>query len=196
MDPKPVTLEGRYARLEPLSLAHAAQLFEVAREPSIWSYMPVFPPKSVADVEGWIREAQKELEFGVQLPFAIVSLATNCAVGSSRYLDIRRAHRGLEIGWTWLAPHVQRSGVNTECKLMLLRHAFDELGVLRVQLKTDGRNEKSQRAIERLGATREGVLRRHIVCPDGFVRDTVMYSILREEWPSVRARLEALLERG
>jgi RimJ/RimL family protein N-acetyltransferase len=117
----------------------------------------------------------------------------NLVVGSTRYLDIRAKHRGLEIGGTWYDVAYQRTGVNTECKFLLLRHAFEVLQCARVQLKTDLRNERSQRAIERIGAMREGVLRNHVIMPDGYLRSTVMYSITHEEWPEVKSRLEHLM---
>jgi RimJ/RimL family protein N-acetyltransferase len=129
------------------------------------------------------------------VPFAIVLRASGRAVGSTRYIDIRRAHRGLEIGWTWIGREWQRTAVNSECKRLLLEHAFEVLGALRVQLKTDARNTRSQRAIERLGAKREGVLRAHMVLADGFVRDSVMYSVIAAEWPSVKQGLERCADR-
>jgi RimJ/RimL family protein N-acetyltransferase len=135
------------------------------------------------------------------VPFAIVEKsppgaigrAPGRAIGSTRYLDIRREHRGLEIGWTWLGRAWQRTAANTECKLLLLEHAFEALGALRVQLKTDARNLASQRAIERIGAVREGVLRAHMVVREGFVRDSVMYAVTAGEWPEVKGKLEGLL---
>jgi RimJ/RimL family protein N-acetyltransferase len=140
-----------------------------------------------------IRQALVETEAGREVAFAIVSSASGTAVGSTRYLDIQRAHRALEIGWTWIGPPWQRTAINTECKLLLLGHAFDNLGAHRVTLKTDARNVRSQRAIERIGAVREGVLHRHRVCWDGFVRDTVYYGIVDGEWPQVKTRLEGML---
>ena len=196
MDPRPVVLEGRHARLEPLAPRHAADLAQAGGDPSIWTWMPRPPLRGVDDARAMIAEALEAARDGSQLPFALVARASGRAVGSTRYLDVRRAHRGLEIGWTWIAPSHQRTAVNTEAKRMLLAHAFEELGALRVQLKTDDRNERSQRAIERLGARREGVLRAHMVRPDGSVRDTVMYSIVAAQWPEVRARLDERLARG
>ena len=127
--------------------------------------------------------------------FAIVEAASGRAVGSTRFLDILRAHRALEIGWTWVGASFQRTAINTECKLLLLGHAFDGHGAHRVTLKTDARNLRSQRAIERIGGVREGVLRRHRVCWDESVRDTVYYGIVDHEWPQVKARLEAKIRR-
>jgi RimJ/RimL family protein N-acetyltransferase len=187
-----VTLSGRLVRLEPLSPGHAADLAEAGRDEEVWRLMPYGPVTTEAAMAEFIRSALGQAS---DRPFAVVHAPTGRAVGSTRYLDIRPAHRGLEIGGTWYAPAHQRTGVNTECKYLLLRHAFEALGCIRVQLKTDQRNERSQRAIERLGAVREGVLRNHVIMPDGYRRATVMYSITDEEWPGVRARLERLIAR-
>jgi N-acetyltransferase len=193
MDVRPLVLEGTYARLEPLDLHHAEDLCAVGGDDRIWPYMPRLALGSVADAQQMIEAATAAAAGGLQLPFAIIERATGRAVGSTRYLDIRRNDRGLEIGWTWLGVAYQRTPINTECKYLLLRHAFDDLGAVRVQLKTDLRNVRSQAAIERLGATREGVLRKHVILWNGFIRDTVYYSILDDEWPGVRQRLEAIL---
>jgi RimJ/RimL family protein N-acetyltransferase len=140
-----------------------------------------------------IRQALIETEAGREVAFALVSAASGSAVGSTRFLNIERPHRALEIGWTWIGPAWRRTAINTECKLLLLSHAFEDLGAHRVTLKTDARNLRSQRAIERIGGVREGVLRRHRVCWDGFVRDSVYYGIVDGEWPQVKSRLEAML---
>jgi len=179
-------LEGRWVRLVPLSDDHAGDLFTAGRDAEIWRYMPLKAFASVEDARAFIGEA---LGAPSQAAFAIVEKASGKAVGSTRYFDIRSEHRGLEIGWTWIGLAHQRTPVNTECKRLLLGHAFEKLGMLRVQLKTDARNERSQRAIERIGAVKEGVLRAHMVMPDGFLRDSVMYSITAAEWPVVRKRL-------
>jgi RimJ/RimL family protein N-acetyltransferase len=186
-----VILEGRHARLEPLASSHAPELLAAAQDDSIWRYMPIARPQTLLDLERMIADALAAEERGEQLPFAIVERASGRAVGSTRYLDLRLAHRGLEIGWTWLATAAQRTALNTECKLLLLTHAFESLGCLRVQLKTDLRNLRSQAAIERLGARKEGVLRKHYVLWDGYVRDSVLYSITDAEWPAVKQRLSA-----
>jgi RimJ/RimL family protein N-acetyltransferase len=191
--PQPVTLNGATIRLEPLSLSHAADLFQAAAEKTIWSYMPLSGFPSIEAVEDWIRASLAGQAAGTDLPFAIVLQDTGIAVGSTRYMDIRLAHRGLEIGWTWLAPGVQRTRVNSEAKYLLLKHAFEDLGAVRVQLKTDARNTRSQRAIERIGAVMEGSLRRHMQMWDGHIRDTIYYSILDSEWPTAKRRLEAML---
>lgn len=193
--PKPVSLVGRHVRLEPLVLRHAADLFDAGRDPSIWTYLsrPTF--RDLSDTEGWLEEALAEVAAGRQIAFATVDLKTGRAVGSTRYLDVRPADRGIEIGSTWLGTAAQRTAVNTESKYLLLEHAFETLGALRVQLKTDARNVRSQNAIARIGATREGVLRRHMIVRDGYVRDSVYFSIVDSEWPSVKASLLAKLGR-
>jgi RimJ/RimL family protein N-acetyltransferase len=193
--PGPVTLEGRHVRLEPLGLHHAPDLREAGSDPSIWSYLSGTAFRDLAHTEAWIAGVLPEVEAGRQVAFATVDLPTGRAVGSTRYLDIRPADRGIEIGSTWLGVAAQRTAVNTESKFLLLRHAFETLGAVRVQLKTDARNVRSQNAIARIGAVREGVLRRHMVVRDGYVRDSVYFSIVDEEWPSVKAALLARLAR-
>jgi RimJ/RimL family protein N-acetyltransferase len=192
-DPRPIVLTGLGASLEPLTLAHASDLLAAGGDETTWAFMPRPALRSLADAESMIRQALAECEAGREVPFAIVEKSTGRAVGSTRWLDIQRPHRALEIGWTWLGPRWQRTAINTECKLLLLEQAFDGLGAHRVTLKTDARNERSQRAIERIGGVREGVLRRHRVCWDGFVRDTVYFGILDGEWSEVRKRLDAML---
>ncbi|MBA2393759.1 MAG: GNAT family N-acetyltransferase [Ktedonobacteraceae bacterium] len=193
---EPITLTGKLVRLEPLQMKHAAELYQAAKDhPDIWTYMPLNPIRSLADMEQVIAKACQKQEEGTSLPFAIIDLAHNRAVGSTRYLDIQPAHRGLEIGWTWLSPLVQRTGINTECKYVLSQYAFETWGAIRVQLKTHHLNLKSQRAIERLGAVKEGTLRNHVIMPDGSYRHSVYYSIIDSEWPVVKAGLEAKMQR-
>lgn len=187
--PRPAVLEGRWARLEPLSTHHAAGLLQIGAEEETWRFTSRSPFRAQDDALQYINAAQANA-----VAFAILDRATGRVAGSTRYFDIRPRDRGLEIGHTWLGVPFQRTGINTECKYLLLRHAFEDLGAFRVQLKTDARNLRSQEAIERLGATREGVLRHHMLLPDGHLRDTVMYSIVHPEWPSVRDRLERLME--
>jgi len=176
--------------LEPIDERHRDDLLAAAAEdPETWRYMRDNLAAGIAAWPAYLADALRP-EF---VTWATVERATGRAVGSSRFGDISPGDGRVEIGWTWIAPSRQRSAVNTEAKLLQLSYAFDELGATRVALKTDGRNERSQRAIERLGAVREGVLRRHIRMPDGFIRDTVYYSILSDEWPTVRARLEERL---
>ena len=192
-DPRPTVLAGTHVALQPLELAHAKDLFAAGVDDATWVHMPRSAPRSVADAESMIRQALIETEAGREVAFAIVALASGKAVGSTRFLDIQRPHRALEIGWTWIGAPWQRTAINTECKLLLLRHVFDELLAHRVTLKTDARNLRSQRAIERIGGVREGVLRRNRVCWNGFVCDTVYYGIVDHEWPHVKTRLEGML---
>ena len=196
-DPKPITLTGDRVRLEPLHDGHARDLLAVGSDPDIFKYLPRPALRALEDARAWIAEAGTERNDGRQIPFAIVELAGGRAVGSTRYLDLRPHDRALEIGWTWLGKAYQRTGINRECKLLLLRHAFEDLGAIRVQLKTDGRNVQSQTAIERIGGVREGVLRDSMIMWDGHLRDSVYYSILAREWPQVKEKLEAgLVARG
>ena len=190
---EPVILYGSRARLEPLGPAHAAGLYSVSQDPDIWAYMPVDPSHSLEAITTWIEAALRARAEGQQMPFAIVDVHSGKVVGSTRYLNIAPSDYGLEIGWTWLAREVRRTAVNTECKYLLLRHAFESLGAIRVQLKTDSRNQRSQRAIERLGAVREGVLRKQMILENGYQRDAVMYSIIATEWPEVKSGLEEKL---
>jgi RimJ/RimL family protein N-acetyltransferase len=189
MDIQPTTLEGRAARLVPLSTEHAADL-SAHCSPDLFTYHfppPDFSPAGFGVLIQFLNHAPG------YCPFAIVDKASGKVIGVTSYLDIRAADRGVEIGFTWIAKPYQGTLINPECKYLLFRHAFDEQQAVRVQLKTDLRNMQSQRAIEKLGAVREGVLRKHMIRPDGYIRDTVMYSVTADEWPDVRARLEARL---
>ncbi|MGH7656068.1 MAG: GNAT family N-acetyltransferase [Gemmatimonadaceae bacterium] len=188
----PVTLAGRFVSLEPLTLAHGDALAEFARDPSIWSWMPTRALDRVG-LDAWIGEALAAQKAGTALPFATVLLAENRVVGSTRFLNISARDGRVEIGATWIGVPYQRSAVNTEAKLLMLRHAFETLGATRVELKTHSENVKSRRAIERIGATFEGIHRKHMLHNDGSRRDTVWYSILDDEWPAVNARLEEML---
>lgn len=192
-DPQPLVLEGEHVRLEPLRAEHLEGLIEAGRDESIWTWLPRGPFADIEEAREWFLEAQYEFDNGVTIPFTTIHRASGRVAGSTRYLDIQRPSRGLEIGWTWISPEFQRTALNTECKLLLLRHAFEEQGAARVQFKTDARNLPSQRALERLGATPEGTLRRNLRVREGFLRDSVYYSILEDEWPDVRARLENFL---
>lgn len=183
-------------RLEPLQMKHAAELYEVSQDQAIWTYMLTRPPRSLADMEQIIAAALQDQETRTCQPFAIIDLAQGRAIGSTRYHNCMLRDHGVEIGWTWLAPSVQRTGVNTECKYLLLRHAFEGVGAIRVQFRTHHLNIKSQQAIERLGAVKEGVLRNHIIMPDGSYRHSVFYSITESEWPQVKQSLEAKMHRS
>jgi len=189
MDVRPVVLEGRHVRLEPLAAEHAAAL-AAAASPDLFVYH--FPPAELSEA-GFREQIEGLRTLPGWCPFAIVLRAERCAVGMTSYLDIRPEHRGLEIGFTWVGRRWQASAVNPEAKLLLLRHAFEQLGAVRVQLKTDARNAQSQRAIAKLGAQREGVLRHHMLLADGVLRDTVMYSVTHDDWPAVRDGPEARL---
>lgn len=192
LDVKPVVLEGQIVRLEPMSQDHAQGLYNRGRAATDWSYMPRACFVDQADTRHWIDEA---LAGENAQPFTIIEKQKNRVVGSTRYLNIRQEHRSLEIGWTWLGQEWLRSGVNTETKLLLLRHAFERLGCIRVEFKTDERNLRSQKALERIGATREGVLRNHMIVQQGFYRNSVFFSVIESEWPAVKKRLLRLLDR-
>jgi N-acetyltransferase len=190
MSVEPCTLIGKTVRLEPLQARHADDLFLAGQEAEMWLYLPTNPCVSRGAMAQWIAETLRLQQAGDCLPFAIIDLATGRAIGSTRYLAMMAKDYGLEIGWTWLDPAVRRTGVNTECKYLLLTHAFEVLKAIRVQLKTDSRNVRSQTAIARIGGVREGVLRNHMIMSDGYRRHTVYFSILDSEWPSVKAGLE------
>lgn len=186
-------LPGGRVRLEPMHESHGDALFALGPAAD-WAYMANSPPPTTREQWGqWMAQAAAEAAKGTALPFTVIDAGSGSPVGVTRYMDYVPTHRLIEIGSTWLSAGVRRSSANTECKLLLLGHSFETLGVERVQLKCDLRNERSQRAIERIGAVREGVLRRHRVCWDGFVRDTVMYSVVRPEWEGVKRRLEGML---
>ncbi len=193
MNIEPITLTGRIVRLEPLSEAHVADLAQVGLDDDIWRYMLYGEICSMEDLHGWVRDILERQKRGTDLPFAVILLENRKPVGCTRYLEIHPEHRNLEIGGTWYGADYQGTLVNTEAKYLLLRHAFETLGCIRVQLKTDLRNLRSQRAIERIGAQKEGVFRDHMILQDGTVRSSVYYSILREEWATVKARLEERL---
>ena len=195
IDPKPVTLERDDIRLEPLSPEHSEGLVAAASDGKLWELWFTSVPEPGA-VMNYIRDAVKGQSDGHMLPWAVRDLATHTVVGSTRYHDIVPAIDRVEIGWTWYAQRCQRTSVNTTCKLLLLEHAFDTLGCAVVGLRTDNFNLRSQKAIEGIGAKKDGVLRRHQARRDGSVRDTVMYSIVREEWPDVKRHLELRLARN
>ena len=184
--PRPIALENDWVRVEPLGHEHAEALAAVA-EPAVWTHMPEVVAPTAEAMHHWIDAALARPD---SIPFVIIARADNRAAGSTRYLDIRTESRGLEIGYTWVAPPWQRTAVNTATKRLLIGHAFDDLDAIRVMFKTDARNTRSQQAIERIGAKQEGVLRHHMIRPDGSYRDSVVYSITNTEWPSVRQTLD------
>lgn len=188
-----MVLEGEVVRLEPMAPGHAQGLYNRGRSAADWAYMPRACFVDQADVRHWIDDALTQPN---QVPFVIIENNKNRVVGSTRFLNIREEHRCLEIGWTWLGQEWLRSGVNTEVKYLLLRHAFERLGCVRVEFKTDERNLRSQQALERIGATREGVLRKHMLVQAGFYRNSTYFSVIDEEWPAVKERLQGLLSRS
>ena len=191
----PVTLTGRHVRLEPLAAAHVDALVRNGADAEIWRWTSTLRDDPRESVRAWCETVMPMHVRGEMVAFAIVDLARGEAVGGTTFFDYSEAHRRVEIGYTWLSKSAWRSAINTECKYLLLRHAFEVLGLNRVQLKTDARNVRSQTAIARLGAVREGVLRSQMVMPDGWVRDSVMFSIIAAEWPAVKSRLEGWLAR-
>jgi N-acetyltransferase len=188
----PVVLDGRMIRLEPLSEDHLDGLADVAFEPSIWQWT-LARPTDRSGLRSWLEAALANAAAGTEQPFATIDQVTGRPIGSTRFLSIVPEHRRLEIGWTWLGRAWQRTGANREAKLLLLGHAFDQLGANRVEFKTDSRNEPSRTALLGIGATFEGIFRNHMVMPDGPLRHSAYYSVIADEWPTVRARLEASL---
>lgn len=179
-------------RLEPLGLEHVERLHAAAQYPALWQYA-IVPMLGLDDIRAYVERALAEQALGHAMPFAQIETAGGVVVGSTRFANIELRHQRLEIGWTWISPEYQRSGINTEAKYMLLRHAFETLSMRRVEFKSDARNSRSRAALERIGAQYEGTLRCHMRTADGLMRDSVYYSIIAEEWPQIRLRLEALL---
>jgi len=189
MNLEEVTLIGRHVRLEPLDYRHAEQLLAASCHDEIWTYLDEPTPKTVDDIELMIRTALAEKERRVRLPFAVIDLRDGQVVGSISFIDIRPQDRGVELGWAWLAPRVWGDGFNAESMLLLMQHAFEDQGAIRVAIKADVRNHRSIRSMDRVGATREGVWRNHRILSDGYHRDSVFYSVIDTEWPSVAERL-------
>jgi len=192
---EPVVLEGEHVRLEPLSLDHLDDLARVAFDEEIWRWTSE-RAMSPGELRAYVERALAAARTGSVLPFATFSRAAGRAIGSTRLATFEPANRRLEIGWTWIGREWQRTVVNTEAKFLMLAHAFEKLGCVRVELRTDTLNERSRAAILRIGATEEGVLRKHAITSTGRVRDDVYYSILDDEWPAVKDRLRARLARG
>ncbi len=189
----PVTLQGKHVRLEPLSESHIPGLTEVGVGQSFWDFMLYGNIQTEEDMRNWVLDIRSRAEKGTDLPFAVIHLASGRVAGATRYLNIVPKDRGLEVGGTWYGTEFQRTPVNTECKYLMLTHAFETLKCIRVQIKTDKRNERSQKAIERLGAKKEGILRNHMILPDGRYRDSVFYSILDTDWVDVKKNLEEIM---
>jgi len=192
---EPVTLEGTHVRLEPLSLElHADGLVAVGLDSDLWR-LATARIETAADLRVYVEHALVDQAAGRSLPFATIERAGGRIVGSTRFMSIAVPHRRVEIGCTWIAKPWQRTAINTEAKYLMLRHAFETWGCLRVELKTDTRNERSRQAMLRLGCVEEGTHRKHMVTGHGEVRDTVYYGVVDDEWPAVKARLEGLLAR-
>jgi RimJ/RimL family protein N-acetyltransferase len=190
----PVTLEGTHVRLEPLSSKHVTPLTEIGVEPEIWRWMTV-QVRDRNDMQRYVDEALEAYRNGIAVPFATVERAGNRVVGTTRFGNIDRSNRRAEIGWTWINPKWQRSPINTEAKLLMLRHAFEVWGCIRVEFKTDALNDKSRAALLRIGAKEEGMLRKHMIADTGRFRDSVYYSVLDTEWAEVKTSLELKLRR-
>jgi RimJ/RimL family protein N-acetyltransferase len=186
----PVTLTGKFVRLEPMTEAHIPALAEIGVGQDFWHFMLYGDMQTEADMRNWVLDI---LSRQGDVPFVAIHLESGRVAGATRYLNVSPKDRGLEIGGTWYGLEFQRTAVNTEAKYFLLKHAFETLGAIRVQLKTDSRNVRSQKAIERIGGVKEGVLRNHMILPDGTIRHSVFYSILDSEWEGVKSRLESIL---
>jgi RimJ/RimL family protein N-acetyltransferase len=186
----PITLTGKHVRLEPMTEAHVPALAEIGVGQDFWHFMLYGEMQTETDMRNWVRDILSRVH---DVPFVAVHLASRRVAGATRYLNVMPKDRGLEIGGTWYGSEFQRTAVNTECKYLLLKYAFESLGAIRVQLKTDSRNLRSQKAIERIGGVKEGVLRNHMILPDGTIRHSVFYSILDSEWEGAKGRLEEIL---
>jgi RimJ/RimL family protein N-acetyltransferase len=189
---EPVTLTGRFVRLEPLSSDHLGGLCRIGLDPDLWRWIPV-PVTNESEMRDYVQTALDDQRAGIALPFVVRDAQSGDVIGSTRYGAISEPNRRVEIGWTWYAKDRQRTPVNSEAKLLLLAHAFERLGMVRVELKTDALNAASRAAIARIGATQEGIFRRHLVCRSGRIRDTVYFSILDSEWPEKKRALQARL---
>jgi len=192
MNLAPVTLEGRHVRLEPLTLGHLDALCEVGLDEELWKWIPI-QVLTREQMREYIEAALRLQDAKSAMPFATVEQASGRVIGSTRYMNIDAPNRHVEIGSTWIGRRWQRTAINTEAKFLMLRYAFEMLGCLRVELKTDSLNEKSRQAILRIGAKQEGIFRNHMICWNGRIRHTVYFSIIDSEWLEVKARLEERL---
>jgi RimJ/RimL family protein N-acetyltransferase len=192
---EPVVLAGRLVQLEPLSLEHLDALSEIGLDPQLWRWIG-FPVRTKDDLRRYIEDALRDREAGRAMPFATIEREGHQPIGSTRYGNIDLFNRRVESGWTWVAAPWQRTGINTEAKLLMLEHAFERLGCNRVEFKTDSLNTQSRAALLGIGAVEEGTLRNHMVTESGRLRHSVYFSVTVEEWPTVRARLERRLAEG
>lgn len=192
MNLEPLILQGRHVRLVPLTPEHVPALWDAGNDPALWR-LTMSQPASQDDMRAFVDAALRAQAAGAALPFVTTEAATGRVIGSTRFGNVEPAHRRAEIGWTWIAAPWQRTAINTEAKYLMLRHAFEVLGCVRVELKTDVLNERSRRAILRIGATEEGILRKHQITDGGRIRDTVYFSIIDDEWPMAKTRLEQML---
>ena len=195
MEVKPIVLTGKHVRLEPMTEAHIPGLAAVGVGHDFWKFLLYGDMNTEGDMRNWVTDILSRAEKGTDVPFVAIHLESGRVAGATRYLNILPSDRGLEVGGTWYGPEFQRTAANTECKYLLFGHAFETLGAIRLQLKTDSRNERSQKAIERIGAKREGILRNHMILPDGYYRHSVFYSILDTEWPEVKKNLEEMMKK-
>ncbi|HUC34601.1 MAG TPA: GNAT family protein [Gaiellaceae bacterium] len=189
-------LEGELVVVEPLAPEHEEGLWNAANDPRIWTWMPVNAIESRETFASWFGEALERTAGGLDQAFAVLDAPSGTPLGSTRYLALRPEHRGLEIGWTWLSSEAWGTGANVEAKLLLMEHAFDELGCMRVEFKTDALNERSRAALEALPARFEGIFRKHMLVRDGALRDSAWYAVTDEEWPAVRQNLRERLSRS
>lgn len=189
---EPVTLVGSRVRLESMERSHLPGLVAAGADPATWTWMHA-PLTDEASMRAWLEEALRNRDAGAEVPFATVDATTGRVLGSTRFMSIVPAHRRLEIGWTWLAPAAHGTGANTEAKYLMLEHAFGRLGAMRVEFKTDARNQRSRAALAGIGGTFEGVFRRHQIMGNGRVRDSAWFAVVDEDWPAVRERLRTRL---
>ena len=190
------TLEGELVLLEPMSRVHEDALWEASRDERTWTWLSVVQPATRDELHAYVGDALANADAGLELPLVTIRRVDGRVVGSTRYLALRPEHRSIEIGWTWLHPDAWGTGINVEAKLLMLEHAFERLGCLRVELKTDARNERSRAAMAALPAQFEGIHRKSMLVRDGQRRDSAWYSVIDDEWPDVRANLLRRLGRG
>jgi len=195
-EPKPVLLRTDEITLKPLDTDDAEGFYLAGNYPELWRWVAPNHCASIAATKSWIKQSLVEQQLGNHIPFVIIDNSTDTVIGSTRYCSIRPADRGIEIGFTFITPRFQRSFVNTQAKFLLLQHAFESLGAIRVEFKTHEKNEKSRNAIQRIGATFEGVLRNLRILPDGSLRNTAIFSITEKEWPTVKQTFQNKLTSG